>query len=813
MDTIVAPQHNTFYQQTIRANQLISAFEYYAPKIKVLSLDCFDTLIWRKTAAPMDVFYMLHSRPAFKDLHFSAMLRILSEDQTRKLKNVVHASNEISLEDIYTTAFPHLPSEQIQELVKEELAAEMEVCFGFPPVMELIRLAHARGIKIIIVSDTYLKQNQLQELLGKVLPPDIVQCIDTVFCSSEFGKSKWDGLFKFVLKNLNLTPESILHIGDNPVSDLAAALEQKIHGLHLIHCDEHVNAMLRMHNAYQSMTNPVIRYTKALIQPFKAILATADLSNDKCKSVLGYASLGPLMYAFANYLCQEVTALKAAGKNPKVAFLMRDAYLPHRACEAFADEPLGPCIRISRFSAIAASFRTTEDIQRYLGDVARSNRFLEISRQLQIPDAISSPIIDDALKSFYPAHHYTQLVLRQDIQKLIFENSAEYRRKLIKYLQKELNLTIGDTLIFVDLGYAGTAQLKLESVLNEELGIHIIGRYFISLSTPGWKYVTHQGMLDTSWCDERALFMLVNYIALFEQLCTSTESSTIGYDDEGNVLYAKDNIKEQQHNILRQIQDECILFIQDAKTFFNKTSIKLSMNELRESAMAELGRLLFLPTEDELNYLNSFCFDLNVGTSETFQLFDQKKGLSGLKKRGLFSLFLERHGKTYRPNSAAELRGAGIELSMALVNLHRYNLDLGVKDLTFYREKINSLIVRGNEVANTQFEATHTHDEYYSLILPLGNGDFQIAILFGNHYKWIQLESVELIKRTAYLTVAEAQNTQDYWSNMHFNQMQNHGDKLYECINESSFLMIKPSANLNNQYIVRIIFRPIVKCT
>lgn len=811
MDAVSSEVQIKAPESKIRANQLISAFEYYADKIKVLSLDCFDTLLWRKTATPMDVFYNLQHRSTVQTQKLTALMRILSEDRARKIKNIQHASNEINLHDIYLTAFPDLTEDKLNELIENELAAEMEACYAFPPVIELIRKANAQGIKVIIVSDTYLQQKQLHQLLAKALPDNVIKLIDTIFCSNEFGKSKCDGLFKHVLKFLNVPAQSILHIGDNQNADFIAPREQQLHALHLVHHDESVSDILRMHTAYRSFTDPTVRYMQPLIHAFKGVFATADISIDKPERILGYASLGPIMYAFANYICKEVESLKEAGKQPKIAFLMRDAYLPYLACEAIQNKPLGKCIRISRFSATAASFRTPDDIDRYLSDVARSNRFPEISRQLLLPDEISAPIIDTAIKSWYPAHQFTQLIHREDVLKFIFKKSTDYRARLKRYLEKELDLKSGDTLVFVDLGYAGTAQLKLESVFKDEMDVEIIGRYFISLNTPGCKFSSHQGLMDTSWCDERILYMFVNYIALLEQLCTSTESSTIGYDKEGNVIFSEENLKEQQHELLKKIQTECVHFIHDAKRFFDNTQFTHSSQALRETAMAELGRLLFLPSEAELNYLKSFQFDLNVGTKDTFKLFDQEQGLTGLKKRGLFSLFLERHGETYRPNSSAELRAAGIELSIALIIMHRYNLDLGLKDLTLYRKKINAIIIRGTELVNTTFEATHTHNGYYSMNLPLGNGDFQIGILFGQKYRWVQFESAELIKKNAFMTVTEARNTKDCWSDMHFNDMKNQGDKLYECLSESSFMLVNPSANLNNNFVLRIVFRPIVE--
>ena len=87
MDTVVngailSPEIKT----RVHATDLLSVLDQYGEKIKVLSLDCFDTILWRKTVAPIDVFYDLQQRPTFQALGFSASLRITAETNARRLK-------------------------------------------------------------------------------------------------------------------------------------------------------------------------------------------------------------------------------------------------------------------------------------------------------------------------------------------------------------------------------------------------------------------------------------------------------------------------------------------------------------------------------------------------------------------------------------------------------------------------------------------------------------------------------------------------------------------------------------------------------
>src|SRR2546423_997925 len=108
MDSVLQRKATEQAQQTVRASELISLFNTYADNIKVLSLDCFDTLLWRKTSAPQDVFYDLQNRPAFKKLGYNAVMRINSETNARKKKVIQDYLNEVKLNEIYRNMFPDL---------------------------------------------------------------------------------------------------------------------------------------------------------------------------------------------------------------------------------------------------------------------------------------------------------------------------------------------------------------------------------------------------------------------------------------------------------------------------------------------------------------------------------------------------------------------------------------------------------------------------------------------------------------------------------------------------------------------------------
>lgn len=789
----------------IHSSDLSNILKHYASHIKVISLDCFDTILWRKTAAPYDVFYDLQHRPSFKTLGFSPNLRISAENFARKLQIVKVGSNEVTLNNIYQAHFPHLTSEQLHALAEDELSAEMETCYAFPPIIQFMREAHALGLKIIIVSDTYLTEIQLRRLLERALPKDVFGALDKIFCSCEYGSSKCNGLFAQITDEMTCATHEILHIGDNIYADYESPKKDGINAFQLQTHDESISHLLRMESLAASIMDPSIRQIRPLSSLFRGLFAVTPAMD--ADEAVGFYGIGPIMYAFARFILNEVREKSRTIKQPKVLFLMRDGYLPSLLCETLAGKPFGQRVRISRFVAIAASFRTLTDIDRYLAEVVQSLRFKDICRQLLLPEDMANAIIQQTEQSSHPLVEFIKLIHQEAILATILKQSNSYRFRLKQYLIKEVDLKPGDNLLFIDLGYIGTAQKELFPIFQDELDVHIAGCYLIALRTP--ESSSRCGLLDATWCDDRTMLTLVNFIALLEQICTCHENSVVDYDNEGNPIYSDNAISHQQNTKLVKIQQACVRFALEAEKFFHESGIHISNALLRDAALTSLSRLLFLPTKDELCSLRSFEFDLNLGTKDLIHIFDEKLGLTGLRRRGLF--FMERNLKTMRTNYPAELRSAGLELTLFLMIQNRFVLEIAREDCSLRRENIKVIILQGQHSTQMVSEAHQTHDGYFSLLIPVGNGNFQVGVIFGSHYEWVQIESAQLIKISALLTEKESENTEEVMEKLIIDQMIERGKGIFECLSTSALVFLPPAKlSVSENFVFRIVFRPLL---
>lgn len=236
--------------------------------LTTLSLDCFDTLLWRDTHAPVHIFTRLP--------FCTQRQRVQAEGEARLIARTRHGRSEVSLEDIYTQLLPNGSPAQREEAIAAELALEAKHCFAFGPTVELMRAAKQAGLKVIIVSDTYCSVAQLERLILNAAGPEVSGLIDQVFCSSQIGRPKAIGMFTDVLAKLKVAPASILHIGDNPKADYEGANRAGINAIHLEQFPKPAIKRLRLEAGMAAMAGKTADDSIDGAQPHRPTLALAE---------------------------------------------------------------------------------------------------------------------------------------------------------------------------------------------------------------------------------------------------------------------------------------------------------------------------------------------------------------------------------------------------------------------------------------------------------------------------------------------------------------------------------------------------------
>lgn len=775
---------------TILPHLLPSALDGRGP-VKLLSLDCFDTLLWRDVHAPVDLFGALPGT--------NLAQRIWAEQHARSAAAVRHRRNEVHIGEIYRELMPNAAEAERAEAVAQELAAEAGHCFAFRPTVELMREAKRRGIGVIIVSDTYLDADQLRGLIAASAGKEVAGLIDRVFCSSFYGRAKAEKLYELVLRELSVAPHEILHIGDNAKADVAGVAPFGVQTLHLKQFTEATEQRLRLESAVGSILHPAATGLAHTHQPHRATLAAVEPQIADAAELLGFTALGPVLHGFDRWLGEEAEALRAArGGQVHAIFLMRDGHLPQRVHEARGGS--GHAIEISRFTATAASFTDEAAVERYL-EAEIGSDLRAVAQQLLLPAAEVAML----MKSHARPAAFLKAVREPMRMRRILKASRAFAERLVAHVRAVADPAPGDTLMLVDLGYNGSVQNDVEPLLRRALGVHVAGRYLLLREQSRTGY-DKQGLIAHDHYDAAALEALCANVAVLEQLCTAAQGSVVDYKADGTPVRRGNSIKARQSAVRDRVQEGCLRFVRaidGVAIRANPASHAAAM--WRRAATAALGRLMYMPLGPELATLSEFEHDVNLGVDNTVSLFDPAIARHGLRQRGLF--YMKGSERMYLP---AELHGEGLSLKLSLLAHRRFALPLKYADFIDQSVSLPLIVADGNEVSTGTVTATPTHDGYYLAPIPIGDCRFSVGIQFGQLYDWLQVESAVFMPVENFLSDKQRPGRDEVAASPSLEGMEQAAPRLFRCENEFAFMMVPPPPRRDDRpMMLALVFRPI----
>ena len=764
----------------ISVAELASTFAFHQPHIALLSLDCFDTLLWRTSAAPKDIFAVLAEHPLFKQFGVTAYQRRAAAMRAYRLQFAKFGYQEITLKDIYAS-FTALTASEQKALREVEVATEAAHLYALPQVVNLMETAIAANVPIIIVSDTYFSENDLRMFLAEQLPAHVLNGITAIYCSSAYKKNKSNDLFSLVLAQHNLQPNQVLHIGDHPIADLKQPHQLGLRAHALLHAGGDVGKLMRLQNAaanFAILNEPALSTEKpARYNPFRGLFASGAHSPPPA-TLIGYHSFGPVFFAFAHFLTHEIAAL--ADKQPKVFFLLRDGHQLAAACEAYAGRPLGQRVHLRKFSAVAASFKTVDDVDFYLASIKPEHyHFQVICEQLLIPAALIPPIIHAANSSAHPQATFNALLHREDMLTLIFQQSSAYRARFKKYLVNHLHLSAGDTVMLVDMGYIGVTQKHLTRAFAAELSIHITGRYVFGSYEPDRPDA--RALITTTACDH----------TLFEQAATLEEGAVIDYDDNGAPIFESVRLQPQQYQKVRALQHETLRFIEEANHFFASTRCTLTATMLSACARAALHRHVYFPLPEEIAYFETFQHDKDMGADGKKTVFNVQNGLH----------YLRHHAN---PCALMPYEARHFHLETAVFNLvdRALSLELGDEQMSC-RHEIIPVLLETHQVLQEMVSAQATHDGYFTLTINVPPQS-KVALVFGQCYQWLQISNVQLL-------APRLQNASAVQHALSWHALTNRGGDLFECTDLGGAMVLQSLPNVPQSQIYQLTIRPVIK--
>lgn len=729
--------------QRLRASELQDWFSGQPASIRVLSLDCFDTIVWRRVGQPVDVFFAAQDSSSWRRHGIQAAHRVKAEGRARARKRLLHGVSEVTIDEIYQALLPSASGADRAECIADEMNEEVRHAYLFAPAIELIRRAKQRGLRVMVVSDTYWSRQQLATLIRRLPGGDELAHLQ-LHCSSEYGVSKAGGIWPHVLRAGKLQAHQLVHLGDNELADAVAPRRFGVQAAHLVHHDDDTADVLRDYASAACQIMPELRFSRPLPSLFHGQLAMWSSREATPASRIGYRSMGPVMYAFGRYLEQRLAGLRSQGRSVRVAFLMRDGHLPLRVFSALCPEVPAAALHISRFTANAAGLTSRDDVVNLLVAGVSEKHALATLKQLLFTEQEAEAIIEQAAGSGMFQQELSRQVLRDNQLRKVLARSAAFRERLYAHVRDQTGLQRGDMLVLVDLGYSGTVQTRLRQVFRSDLGVDLRGLYLIASAAQA-DMSDRQGLIDPSWADERMITALTAYIGLFEMMCTKAEPPAIDYTAEGRVVFGRQGTKGRQSVVAGEIQDACLAFVGHCSAGWPVNALEESLPAMAWQAAGELCRLIYFPQAEEIDCLSSFEFDFNLGTDLVLATADLEAGAREFRREG-FALMM-RDFTELRVSYPMEMRHLDLSLATTLLSARRFGYGIRPVDASHRRLEVSVLAANEHSHALQTFAAVATFDGYYCLNMPCSPA-FDISVLLGEAVEWVQFDTARQLSIT-----------------------------------------------------------------
>ncbi len=590
------------------------------PGLRSFSLDVFDTLLLRRCTGPDGVYertlHELDIPERCKGLADSFVQnRAIAEMKARRAAK----GREVTTEEIYAR-FPrqvfgagHLGP---HDLAAAEFRAEQALCVLNPQIVALAHEARAAGLAVGFISDTYWSEAQVLRLMGDGLHPDFL------YVSSAYGFGKAAGLLQRYLDERQLSPCQALHMGDNMMADVSAALGL---GMAAVHYPQQPPALSAAFRGEDSMARLLkIQHpglSCRLDGGFRLVrrMAAADAVADNAADLTGATVLGPIMTAFHAFVRRRVEEIRRPGRDVKVLFLARDGFLPFRFWqEASAGE--ASYVEINRRVAlVAAAGRSVEPLQELFQMIQLVDRdgvaaFLK-SEVPSVGDYFAQ--LEDGLSTGTGFAEALPELLNADT---IGDISRSTRERLLEHLRHAVaGFDAATDLVLVDLGYSGTIQRTLRMVFDQDgIAKRLHGVYLASLDDvfadlPAED--SYAGFLDDTVLPPVFKRLVLRNATIIEQSCSAPVGSVRDYH-RGVPVRERDPRPDHQIERCGDLKEASLAFFRRWRQAAAETGVDpfADLDRARLWAVAILMRLLTLPGTAEIRLFGSMYQDPNLGS-------------------------------------------------------------------------------------------------------------------------------------------------------------------------------------------------------
>lgn len=535
-------------------------FIKHLESFRYVSVDIFDTLIFRTFDRYQDVFEAVADR--YQKVYKEKLLdfpkkRAYAEHKSRKM----HQGKEITIKMIYD----QLPYKSIikERLCEIEEACEIENIVPNRCMVDVINWCKEQGKIVILVTDMYLPRHVIEAMMQKV-----GVSYHYLFISSEESVTKRSGLlFPIVLKKLNISPQQIIHTGDDPNNDIKQPASIGITTIERIQDTILIPKYVKS-STHSISSNHLYNFILRAYQYRKEITPTFRI---------GYSVIGPLMYEF----CEWLHKIKSENKISRLAFIAREGYFIKQCYDKMYGEQ-SDYIRLNRNMLRLPSLRYGNPINTFIKFLPDSEEFswkvifnmIHVDNHANMCERIAKkvdnfsyhkPISSRALKN---GRYNDILLILIELQKSEIARQAELLDAYIK--KKEL---LGKRIGLVNNSLNGTIQTLLERYLSAQgkTGDYI-GLQFVKND----KCIKRLGNRSRAWITENGIshyksFLFAEGCILLEHLLFEPIGTSLCFDGEASnpqVVCEKPCMEIENFSFIKEVQNYALQFIEEYRNNF-----------------------------------------------------------------------------------------------------------------------------------------------------------------------------------------------------------------------------------------------------
>jgi FMN phosphatase YigB (HAD superfamily) len=602
----------------------------------VLSLDIFDTILWRRVPRPTDVFAILGGRlksagvcPEWlPDAAFRRM-RIVAEQDARRARGSL--GSEVSLFDIWEQMpLSVFQGATLEDLVAAEVRAEREFTVVDLDVAEVIRTAQKHDVPIVLVSDTYFTEDQLGHLLDRPELGDLSGA--RVFRSHEHGLDKGSGLFEIVLEQLGARPEQLVHMGDNLVADIETAEELGIRTVHYERVGEELGEILDREQEWMDSFG----HFGPLLDPengdfgltslrAKTLEAGPYTTINDVRSAwrFGAGVLGPVLTGFAEWVAQRA---HETGRSV-VWCPMREgtvlSALINNAADARGWDVEARPLWLSRHVASLAALDPVDpdQLEDFLGRSYRLTvRQLLVTLGLRVGEVPAlAQLLNHVLDNEWIVTTVRDALLETPhLRNRLSVTATRSRERLMRELRR-VGALDGSEIALVDLGWGGTIQYYLSQALRGAgTGVTTAGFYLATDHRSHRVYLAGEhmeGFLGAAGHPHEVVGPLVRSPEVIEQCVNDFCGSLVGFADDGSPVLGSHADSPSQEAERRAAQEGFFAFQRQWYRYVEHGSWPTLTGAARERLARILVSAMQAPTSAEAALFGKWGHEDNFGSS------------------------------------------------------------------------------------------------------------------------------------------------------------------------------------------------------